>query len=97
MKISAYAALSPSEQKARLEREWEPVKERRFREKRSAEWVELDNTRKIAAMLQASTEEEEEDEDAGVLGLGEAANQAAPPQRTLSDGRVKLKRRFKFG
>ena len=60
-------------------------------------------------MLQASTEEEEEDEDAGILGLGEAtnqggvlglrkaANQAAPPQRTLSDGRVKLKRRFKFG
>ena len=96
IKISVYVALFFSEQKAKLNKEWKFVKERRFREKKSTKWVKLNNTKKITAMLQASTKKEEKDENAEILSLRKIANQTAFFQRTLSDGRIKLKRRFKF-
>ena len=70
--------------------------------------MKLNNIRKIAVMLQTSTKKEKKDENAEILSLREIANQkkilslrkianqAAFFQRTLSDDRVKLKRRFKF-
>ena len=70
--------------------------------------MKLNNAKKIAVMLQINTEKKEKDENAEVLSLKEitnqkeilslrkVANQAAFSQRTLSDDRVKLKRRFKF-
>ena len=96
MKISVYVALFFSEQKTRLKREWKFVKEKRFRKKRSTKWMKLNNIRKIAAMLQISTKKEKKNENAEILSLREIANQTAFFQRTLSDDRVKLKRRFKF-
>lgn len=35
-----------------------------------------------------------EEEKADEMALGGPANQAAPPQEEISDGQVKLKRRF---
>ena len=58
--------------------------------------MKLNNTKKIAAMLQASTKKEKKDENVEVLSLKEIANQAAFFQRTFFDDRVKLKKRFKF-
>ena len=58
--------------------------------------MKLNNIRKIAAMLQISTKKEKKNENAEILSLREIANQTAFFQRTLSDDRVKLKKRFKF-
>ena len=96
IKISVYLALSFSEQKTRLKKEWKFVKERKFREKKSTKWMKLNNIKKIAAMLQISTKKEKKNENAEILSLREIANQAAFFQRTFFDDRVKLKRRFKF-
>ena len=108
MKISVYVALFFSEQKTRLKKKWKFVKKRKFREKKSTKWMKLNNINKIAAMLQASTKKEKKDENAEILSLRKItnqekilslkkiANQTAFFQRTLSDDRVKLKKRFKF-
>ena len=108
MKIFVYVALFFSEQKTRLKRKWKFVKKRKFREKRSTKWMKLNNIRKIATMLQISTKKKEKNENAEILNLKKIANQeeifslkkianqAAFFQRTLSNDRVKLKRRFKF-
>ena len=70
--------------------------------------MKLNNTKKIAAMLQANTKKKKKNENAEILSLRKIANQeeilslkkianqAALFQRTFSDDRVKLKRRFKF-
>ena len=70
--------------------------------------MKLNNIRKIAAMLQASTKKKEKNENAEILSLKKIANQekilnlkkianqTAFFQRTLFDDRIKLKRRFKF-
>ena len=74
MKISVYVALFFSEQKTKLKRKWKFVKERRFRKKRSTKWMKLNNIRKIAAMLQASTKKEKKNENAEILSLKKIAN-----------------------
>ena len=70
--------------------------------------MKLNNVKKIAVMLQTNTKKKKKDENAEilslkkitnqekVLSLRKIANQAAFFQRTLSNDRVKLKRRFKF-
>ena len=74
MKISVYVALFFSEQKTRLKKEWKFVKKKKFKKKRSTKWMKLNNAKKIAVMLQASTKKEKKDENAEILNLKKITN-----------------------
>lgn len=87
---TAYKAMD-SDKKARIfDLEWEKLKEKRFREHRSAEWVEMEYNKRAKEenMKQNKMEDEMEESDSD--------NIIEYKQAGLKDGRVRLNGFFSF-
>ena len=64
--------------------------------KKSTEWIKLNNIKSIQIMQQTNAKKDEKNEKVKLFNLKKFANQTVFFQRMLSDDRKKIKRRFKL-